>query len=85
MASTTKKTTPPSSCCASPSDSAPIRRGAAPAPSSVVPNAVLDWSDRRLEDQLGEKTAIASLIRPVDSLPEPSTNPATKGFSFIFL
>lgn len=81
MASTTQKTTPPpSSCCASPSDSASVRLEAATAPSSVVPNAVQDWSDRRLEDQLGEKAAIASLIRPADSLPEPSTNATAKGF-----
>ncbi|KAF2311445.1 hypothetical protein GH714_023065 [Hevea brasiliensis] len=85
MASTTQKTTPPSPCCASQSDSATIRRQAAPTPSSVVPNAVQDWTDRRLEDQLGEKAAIAALIRPVDSLPEPPQTPPPKDLSYLSL
>ncbi|XP_065874922.1 amine oxidase [copper-containing] zeta, peroxisomal-like [Euphorbia lathyris] len=77
MASTTQKTTSPS-CCFAQSDSASVRREAASAPSAVVANAVQDWTDRPSQDQLGKKAAIASLIRPVDSLPEPSTNATTK-------
>lgn len=78
MASASQKATPPS-CCA-PGDSAPVSRLAAP--SAAAANAVGEWTTRS-DDQRVKKVSMATLISPVDSLPEPSTNaPTTKGIAF---
>ena len=79
MASASQKATL-SSCC-SPPDSASISRRSAPVAASA--NAVPDWADRA-EDQRVKKVAMASLIRPVDSLSESSTQaPTIKGSAFV--
>lgn len=92
MASAAEKTTVSSSCCVNRdlrSSSSSISRAetaaAASAPVSTVVSAAIaeqDWSvvstDRR-NDQLGKKVAMASMIRAVDSLPEPSANASSKG------
>ncbi|XP_021891888.1 LOW QUALITY PROTEIN: uncharacterized protein LOC110810124 [Carica papaya] len=77
MAPAPQKATP---CCLhqGATDSPPIV-AAVPTAANVVP----DWpvaSTDRLDDPRAKKAAMAPLIRPVDSLPEPCTNPPTKAF-----
>jgi hypothetical protein len=90
MASAAKKTTVSGSFCVDnalpSSSSSSISRAAASAASAPVSasagNAPQDWTvasiDHR-DDQLGKKVAMASMIRAVDSLPEPSANASSKG------
>lgn len=78
MATTAQKTTP---CCAN-GDSAPSRRGVVSAAAAGGDEVVQDWtvvSKDRIDDQRTKKVAMAPLIRPVDSLPEPSKAASTKG------
>ena len=91
MASATKKTTVSGSFCVdnalpSSSSSSISRAAAASAASAPVSasagNTPQDWTvastDHR-DDQLGKKVAMGSMIRAVDSLPEPSANASSKG------
>ncbi|KAE8124304.1 hypothetical protein FH972_019203 [Carpinus fangiana] len=90
MASAAKKTTVSGSFrvdnALPSSSSSSISRAAASAASAPVSasagNAPQDWTvastDHR-DDQLGKKVAMASMIRAVDSLPEPSANASSKG------
>lgn len=76
-----KATPPPPSCCApgGAGDSAPVVSRLA-APSAAPANAVGDWTSRSDDQRVNKVAAIATLISPVDSLPEPSTNaPTAKG------
>jgi hypothetical protein len=93
MASAAKETTVSGSFCvnnglpsSSSSSSSSISRAAASASAPVsasAGNAPQDWtvaSTEHRDDQLGKKVAMASMIRAVDSLPEPSANASSKGF-----
>ncbi|KAG7021428.1 maoII, partial [Cucurbita argyrosperma subsp. argyrosperma] len=82
MASASKKATfSTDACChASGAGSTSVPREAAPLVASA--NAVQDWnvpSNDRADDRRTKNVAMPSLIRPVDAIPESSTNASAKG------
>ncbi|RVX04331.1 Copper methylamine oxidase [Vitis vinifera] len=71
MAAATEKAT---TCCIEDAKPAPVRKAS---------NVLQDWSvagSAPSEDQISKRATVATLIRSVDSLPQPAANPtATKG------
>ncbi|KAG7023101.1 hypothetical protein SDJN02_14125, partial [Cucurbita argyrosperma subsp. argyrosperma] len=81
MAPTSKEATFSSDACchATGAGSTSLPREAAPVASA---NAVQDWnlsSTDRADDRRTKNVAMPSLVRPVDEIPEPSTNASSKG------
>ncbi|KAF8378236.1 hypothetical protein HHK36_029575 [Tetracentron sinense] len=87
MAATAEKAT---SCCIDNKSVSPRREAAAVSSVAVAvaaaPGVVQDWTvtttDSR-DDQQHKRASMATLIRPVDSLPEPPTNASTKGIQIM--
>ncbi|OWM65414.1 uncharacterized protein LOC116212918 [Punica granatum] len=79
MAPAPQKATPSSACClqGNPASVVVVPREAAPSSASASGEWTVAATDRR-EDKKAA-AAVASLIRPVDSVPDPSANPSTKG------